>query len=146
MFSGMLRRNYDEATISAVATTGARRRGSQGYYGRYRQKRASTVCPGRNAAAVDLKRLELTGREKVVESVVSNSAFGFAQIDASITGTLIFMKGKAPKQRMAWLNRNVRAASGCSLNGIRTNSLSPDGDRLAVSLTEVGNIDIFVLT
>ena len=99
------------------------------------------------AAPINVKRLELTGPAvPIVEEVVNSAAYGFAQADLSRNGTLVYVRGKAAKQTLVWLDSRgqtqpLRATAAEYVGPVR---FSPDGKRLAVSVVEGGNANIWV--
>jgi serine/threonine-protein kinase len=99
------------------------------------------------AASMDVKRLELTGPAvPVVEEVLSSASYGFAQADFSRSGTLVYVRGKPARQTLVWLDSTGHTqtlrATATEYNG--TVRFSPDGKRLAVSVTEGGNGNVWV--
>ena len=99
------------------------------------------------AAPMDVKRLELTGPAvPVVEEVLSSASYGFAQADFSRSGTLVYVRGKPARQTLVWLDSTGHTqtlrATATEYNG--TIRFSPDGKRLAVSVTEGANANVWV--
>jgi serine/threonine-protein kinase len=99
------------------------------------------------AAPMDLKRLELTGPSiPVVEGVAVNAITGFAQVDFSQTGTLVYMEAKGLKLTLTWLENTGQTrpfpAAPTEYNGPLR--FSPDGKRLAVSIADGGKANIWV--
>ena len=141
----------DDSTIEAQSLrTGERKtimRG--GYYGRYVPSgHLLYVHQGTlYAAPMDVKRLELIGQAApVVEEVMSGSNFGFAQSDFSRSGTLVYVPAKAARQTLLWLDsagqaQPLRPAPAEYYGAVR---FSPDGKRLAASVLEGGNANIWV--
>ncbi len=142
---------FEEATIEAQSLqTGERKalvRG--GYYGRYVPSghllymHQGTLY----AAPMNVKRLELTGSATpVVEEVMSDPNFGFAQVDFSRSGTLVYVRGKPARQTLVWLDSTGQTqplrGTAAEYNGnVR---FSPDGKRLVASVTEGGNDNLWV--
>jgi hypothetical protein len=125
---------FEEATIELQSLrTGERKtlmRG--GYYGRYVPSgHLLYVHQGTlYAASMDVKRLELTGPvAPVVEEVVSNTTWGFAQAYFSWSGTLVYVRGKAARQTLVWLDSSGQTqplrAEGAEYTG--SVRFSPDG-------------------
>jgi Tol biopolymer transport system component len=143
--------SLEEATIEAQwLRTGERKtllRG--GYYGRYVPSgHLLYVHQGTlYAAPMDINRLQLNGpTTPVVEEVFSNSTWGFAHADFSPSGTMVYVRGKAARQMLAWLDsrgqsRPLRATAAEYTGNVR---FSPDGKRLAVSVVEGGNSNLWV--
>jgi Tol biopolymer transport system component len=83
----------------------------------------------------------------VVEEAASSPGPGFAQADVSPSGTLVYVRRKAAKGMLEWLDvtgrtQLLRAAAAEYVGTVR---FSPDGNRLAVSVEEEGgNRDIWV--
>lgn len=142
--------SWDESTIEAKSLrTGEGRtliRG--GYYGRYVPSgRLLYVHQGTlYAAPMDLRRLKLTGSAvPVLEDVVSSRS-GFAQVDFSRNGMLVYVRGKAARHTLVWLDsagqtKALRTTPAQYSGPVR---FSPDGKRLAVVLMEGGNTNVWV--
>jgi len=142
---------FEEATIVAQSLrTGERKtlmRG--GYYGRYLPSgHLLYVHQGTlYSAPMDVKRLELTGpAAPVVEDVMSSAGTGFAEVDFSRSGTLIYVRGKAARQTLVWLDSTgqtqpLRATAADYAPIVR---FSPEGRRLALGLVEGGNANVWV--
>jgi WD40-like Beta Propeller Repeat len=140
----------EDATIEAQSLrTGDRKTLLHGgYYGRYVPSgHLLYVHQGTlYAAPMDLKRLELTGPAvPVVEQVVSDSTYAFAQVEFSRSGSLVYVRGKAAGRTMAWLDstgqtRLLPAAATEYTGNVR---FSPDGKHLAVSRFEGGKANIW---
>jgi Tol biopolymer transport system component len=99
------------------------------------------------AASMDVNRLELTGPAvPVVDDLLSSASYGFAQADFSQNGTLVYVRGKPGRQTLVWLDSTGHTqtlrAEATEYNG--TVRFSPDGKRLAVSVTEGGNANVWV--
>jgi serine/threonine-protein kinase len=141
---------FDDATIEAQSLrTGERKtlvRG--GTYGRY-------VASGHLlyvrqgvlfAAAMDPRKLELTGAATPVAEGVTYSTYGGAQFDVARNGTLVLRKGGEQKGALLWLDRSGKGSP--ALPGAReypsTMEFSPDGKRLAMVVSEGGNADVWV--
>jgi Tol biopolymer transport system component len=142
---------YEAATIEILSLrTGKRKtlvRG--GYFGQYVPSghllyiRQGTLY----AAPLDVGRQQLTGpATPVLEDVASTPQYGFAQLDVARNGTLVYVKGRGPSQTLVWLDstgrtqplRGVAAEYGSPLR------FSPDGKRLAVTVTQDGNTEVWV--
>jgi serine/threonine-protein kinase len=95
------------------------------------------------AAPMDLRRMELTGP---LVQVVENVDDGFA-IDSSQSGTLVYVPDKSSKQMLVWLDsaghtEPLRTAAAKYF--WTTCRLSPNGKRLAASIMQDGNADLWV--
>jgi Tol biopolymer transport system component len=86
---------------------------------------------------MNVKRLALTGpAAPVVEDVMNSSAYGIS----------VYVRGKAERQRLVWLDSTgqtqpLRATSAEYNGSVR---FSPDGKRLAVSIFEGGNPNVWL--
>jgi len=144
--------SFEEAAIVVQSLrTGERKtlvRG--GYYGRYAPSghllylHQGTLY----AAPMDVKRMKLAGQATpAIEEVVGDPGnTGLAQVDFSRSGTLVYMRGKPPRQTLAWLDSSgqtqpLRSTAEEYYGSAR---FSPDGKRLALSVGEGGNRNIWV--
>ncbi len=99
------------------------------------------------AAPFDLATLAVTGPAvPVVPRVVSNNFNGIAQVEVSHTGTLVYLPGgeDASAAPLDWLTRDGKTtplrATPANWSGVR---IAPDGRRLAFSLADAGNTDVW---
>jgi serine/threonine-protein kinase len=96
-------------------------------------------------APMDVKRLALTGPAvPMIEDAAFSLNFGYAQVDFSRSGTLIYVRGKA--QNLVWLDstgqtQRLRPTPAEYDPAIR---FSPDGKRLALSLIRSDSVDVWV--
>ena len=101
------------------------------------------------AAPFDLGKLEVTGGSiPVVEGVMRSTAnTGPAQFSFSKDGTLAFASGTGrPDLHLLWMERSGRASRLTDKTGFfSTPRLSPDGKRLAVTVSEEDGIDVWLL-
>ena len=142
--------SYEDATIEIQSLgTGERKtlvRG--GYYGRYAASghlvyvRQNTVY----VAPMDPGRLALTGPViPVLENIAADQGIGYAPVDLTRNGMLMYKKGKASPMAVVWLDSSghtqplLRAAQWYG-----TSRFSPDGTRLASEMMSAGNIDIWL--
>jgi serine/threonine-protein kinase len=99
------------------------------------------------AAPMNLERLELTGPAlPAVEGVACRPGPGFAQLDCSRSGTLVYVREKAARQTLMWLDaygrtQPLRTTAAEYAGTVR---FSPDGKRLAAGLEEGGNRDVWL--
>ena len=99
------------------------------------------------AAPFDLGRLEFSGAPtKVLENVASDVTFGFAQVDVSRDGTLLYHRGGTLGLRtIHWLYSAGKTESLQAEPALYTAPrVSPDGSRLAVVVAEGSNAGIWV--
>ena len=101
------------------------------------------------AAPFDLATLAVTGPAvPVVPGVVSSTASGNAQVEVSHTGTLVYLPGGENESRepapLDWLTRDGKTtplrATPANWSGVQ---IAPDGRRLAFSLTDTANPDVW---
>jgi Tol biopolymer transport system component len=142
---------YEFATIEAQKLrTGERKtlvRG--GYYGRYVPSgHLLYVLQGTlYAAPMNVERLELIGPAvPIVDDVASRSDGGFAPLDFSGTGTLVYLRRKAATQTIVWLGnaggmQPLRAAAA-EYSGMPR--FSPDSKRLALTVVDDSNADVWL--
>ena len=100
------------------------------------------------AVPFDVDRLEVHGTPApVLDQVGYNAGQGSAQLDFSQTGTLIYRSGEAGGglPTIAWLDGAGKVQPLLAKPGLYSNpSLSPDGQRLAVDVTEGSATDMWV--
>ena len=99
------------------------------------------------AAPFDLATLAVIGPAvPVVPGVVSHVANGGAEVDVSDTGTLVYLPGgeNASAAPLDWLTRDGKTtplrATPANWNGVQ---IAPDGRRVAFSLTDPANVDVW---
>ena len=99
------------------------------------------------AAPFDLATLAVTGPAvPVVPGVVSSINNGNAQVEVSHTGTLVYLPGgeNASAAPLDWLTRDGKTtplrATPANWSGVQ---IAPDGRRLAFSLTDAANLDVW---
>jgi eukaryotic-like serine/threonine-protein kinase len=104
------------------------------------------------SAPFDMNRLELTGPSTPIAEGLQGPAGGWNFFAASATGTLVYAIG-APISTEVEIVSVSRDGLSTSIdpdfhfdpgNNNRGLSLSPDGTRLAITITEAGNEDIWV--
>ena len=82
----------------------------------------------------------------VVPGVVSSTTSGSAQVEVSHTGTLVYLPGgeNASAAPLDWLTRDGKTtplrATPANWSGVQ---IAPDGRRLAFSLTDAANVDVW---
>jgi len=100
------------------------------------------------AAPFSLDRLEITGPAvPAFESVAASPGLGGASFSVSDEGTLIFVPGAAvmPTQPMNWIARDGKTSMlRDAKTGWRSPRFSPDGQRLAMAITDGKQTDIWV--
>jgi serine/threonine-protein kinase len=98
------------------------------------------------AAPFDLKRMEVTGRAvSLIEGVSSNAASGGAQVAVSATGTLVYLaEASHSGAPIHWMDRKGRLTL---LRATPANwaelVFAPDGRRLALTITDASQSDIW---
>jgi eukaryotic-like serine/threonine-protein kinase len=98
------------------------------------------------AAPFDLDRIAITGPPvPVLEHVSMNSRRGSARFSFSDEGTLAFVEAVAMDQRsLVWVNRRgEREPISAPPRQFRHLSLSPDGKRLVVEVSQEGKTDLW---
>ena len=120
-----------------------------GFYGRYLPSGHLTwVHDGTLfAAPFDLATLAVTGPAvPVVPGVMSSTTSGSAQVEVSHTGTLVYLPGgeSASAAPLDWLTRDGKTtplrATPANWSGVQ---IAPDGRRLAFSLADAANVDVW---
>jgi serine/threonine-protein kinase len=142
----------DRANIEVQSAGGGNRKVlvQGGTFGRYlRAGYLTYVNQGTlYAMAMDLSTLSVHGAPiPILDNVAYSSLFGYAQMDVSGTGMLVYRKGAESRQSVVnWIDRAERITPLLSVPGrygwIR---LSPDGQRLAFTNLQSGIASISVL-
>ncbi len=143
---------YDSANIEAMSFAGHKRKTlvRGGTFGRYLPSGHLVYVNGGTLFAVpfDLDRLEARGTPvPVLEEVAYSFQSGFAQLDFSRTGTLLYRTGGALGGRVTvqWMDSTGKTLPLLAKPGFYLRPrLSPDGGRLALNITEGANQDIWV--
>jgi serine/threonine-protein kinase len=143
---------FDGANIEVMSLSDHRRKTliRGGTFGRYVPSGHLVYINGGTLFAVpfDLARLEARGTPvPVLEEVAYSSALGFAQLDFSRAGTLIYRSGGAEGGRVTvqWMDSTGKTQPLLAKPGFYLRPrLSPDGSRLAMDITEGPNQDIWV--
>jgi serine/threonine-protein kinase len=94
------------------------------------------------AVPFNSKRLELTGSPAPVLEGVRESTMGAAQYGLSASGTLVYVPGTLQgfASRLAWVDRQGKEqAIAAPAHGYTFPRISPDGRRIAVSITETAS-------
>ncbi len=143
--------NFEPASLVVHSLEGDTRKlvHRGGYHGRYLPS-GHLVFIHENtlfAAPFDLDRLELTGPPvPALAGVAARPSNGGAQFAFSLDGTLVYQRGDIDRATtIQWMDgegkhQPLRAAPGV-YTGIR---FSPDGGRLALSIVESMNTDVWV--
>jgi Tol biopolymer transport system component len=146
------RGDFDDATIVLQALPSGRRTIVQhgGYYGRYLQSGHIVYVHDSTLFAVpfDLDRLMVTGQAvPVLQGVTPNAINGGAQFSVSNTGTFVYVPGDATSLEapIQWVTSDAKIAP---LRPTPTNwrdvAFSPDGQRLAFSVHDGKQADLFI--
>lgn len=98
------------------------------------------------AVPVDLDQAKvLSAAIPIVNRVAYSSTFGFAQLDFSKTGALVYRKNGAGQVVAQWLTREGKTEPLLMKPGSYIwPRLSPDGQRLALSVTESGAESVWI--
>jgi Tol biopolymer transport system component len=143
---------FDGANIEVMSLIDHRRKTlvRGGTFGRYSPS-GHLVYVNRDtlfAVPFDVDRLEVHGTPvPVLDQVGYNPASGWAQLDFSQNGTLIYRSGGAGGGLLAvaWLDGAGKAQPLLAKPGnYRRPSMSPDGQRLALDVTEGSGTDIWL--
>ena len=142
---------FDGANIEVMSLGDHRRKTllRGGTYGRYLPS-GHLIYVNRGtlfAVPFDLERLEVRGTPTPLQEQVAYSTnYGFAQLDFSRSGTLMYRSGGAGGgQVVEWLDGAGKTQPILTKPGsYRSPHLSPDGQRLALLMTEGSNTDVWV--
>jgi serine/threonine-protein kinase len=100
------------------------------------------------AVPFDSDRLEVRGQAKpILESIVNQPSMGYAQIDFSRDGTLLYRKGRQDMfRKLAWVGRTGETEPLSASPSPYTTQprISPDGNRVAVIVFDGPNASIWV--
>jgi serine/threonine-protein kinase len=143
---------FDGANIEVMSFAGHNRKTlvRGGTFGRYLPSGHLVYINGGTLFAVpfDLDRLEVHGTPvPVLEEVEYSSALGFAQLDVSRTGTLLYRSGgtRGGPVTVQWMDPTGYTQSLLAKPGFYLRPrLSLDGNRLAIDITDGPNQDIWV--
>jgi len=123
---------------------------SGGTYGRYAAS-GHLLYVHRNtlfAASFDLRRLEITAKPVPVLTEVTTNGSGGAHFDVSPDGTLVYLSGQdssALRKQLVWVEPGgKRTAISDQLRNYFWPAIAPDGRRLAVTILEQDNWDVWV--
>jgi serine/threonine-protein kinase len=151
LYTAMTGAGADRASIEVQSLRGGRRkvllRG--GTFGRYLRSGYLTYVNQRTLYAVrlDLGTLAVHGTPvPVLNDVAYSVLFGYAQVDISRTGMLVYRKdAESGRSVIAWIDRDARLTPFLSTPGHHSwMRLSPDGQRLALTTHESGITSISV--
>ena len=143
---------YDTANIEVMSLADHRRKTlvRGGTYGRYLPSGYLIYVNRGTLLAVpfDVDRLEVHGTPvPVLDQIGYNNIYGSAQIDFSQTGTLIYRSGEAGGGLLTvgWLDGAGKTQPLLAKPGIYGRpSMSPDGQRLALDVSEESGTDSWV--
>lgn len=145
---------YENATIEVMSLQDRRRKTliQGGSYGRYVGSSAGhgyLIYYNRGslfAAPFDLDALETHGPPvPVLEGIQYNDQTGFAHLDFSRTGTLLYRRAGSGLVTAQWLDSEGKTQALLAKPGNYAGPhLSPDGQRLAVEMAAGSNRDIWV--
>jgi Tol biopolymer transport system component len=101
------------------------------------------------AQPFDPKKLALSGTPALVaEDVLFAPGLNIAAFSASATGTIAYRNGTAEERQLAWFDRSGKAVETIGMPDKSTPegvSLSPDGQRAAMTRSVNGNMDIWLM-
>jgi Tol biopolymer transport system component len=145
LFTAMGTQGPNAATINLLSLSNHVKRVlvRNGTFGRYLANGYLTYVNQGTLFAVDfdVERMEVRGTAvPVLADVAYSSTFGFAQMDVSRTGTLVYRRSLGGGQFIAnWIDETGRTEPLLTKPGHYIwPRLSPDGQRLTVSATESG--------
>jgi hypothetical protein len=100
------------------------------------------------AIPFDLERLETRGTAvRILDDIAHNSLNKIGQFDISGTGTLVYRRGNeaSAQMRLRWVDPTGNSEPFWTAAGTYEHpSLSPDGKRIALTISEGGNRDVWV--
>jgi serine/threonine-protein kinase len=141
---------FDGATIEVMTLADRRRKTLQrgGSFGRYLPSGHLIYVNNNTLFAVrfDLDRLEVIGTPvPVLEKVRYNPLQGAAQFDFSQAGTLLYQSGSLSLLTVQWMDSAGKTQPLLSKPGVYSRPhISPDGQRLAMDVTEGSGTDIWI--
>jgi serine/threonine-protein kinase len=143
---------FDQANLIVTTIAGGQSKVvvKGGYYGRYLPSGHLIYVQQGTLFAVpfDLAKLETVGRAvPALDNFVANPSTGGAQFSFASDGTFVYLPGKAftDDRRIDWLSRDgkptvLRAAA----SAWRQPRFSPDGQKLAITISDGKQYDIWV--
>lgn len=144
-FFGPNRANVEALNLSTGKRTVLARGGT---FGRYLSNSYLTYVNQGTlfALPIDLKRMEVRGPAiAIVDGIAYSSTFGFAELDFSRTGTMVYRKNNGDQVTAQWLDNSGKTQSMLNESGSYLwPRLSPDGKRLALSVTQSGESGIWI--
>jgi serine/threonine-protein kinase len=98
------------------------------------------------AVPFNVERLDVTGQAvPIIEGVSGSAGTGGAEVAVSHTGTLMYVPGQPVQDVIHWMGRTGETTVLRAAAGIWTNpSFSPDGQRLAMDISDGKQIDVWV--
>jgi len=149
------RASWDGASIEVISLADRRRKTLQqgGTYGRYvpssNSRYGHLIYVNRGtlfAVPFDLETLDVRGTPSpVLEQVSYSASAGYAQFDSSQKGTLVYRSGGAAGEVLTvqWLDRAGKMQPLLAKpDAYQSARLSPDGQRLAISTTDIWVYDL----
>lgn len=144
--------NFDEASIGALSLTDRKAKiimEGAGMYPRYVASGYLIYVTKGTLFAVpfDPVRLEVHGRPAVlVEDMSNDTTFGFARLDLSASGMLLYRKGRTEGLRtIHWLDGSGRIEPfGLEPAVYQFPRISPDGSRLIWMMSQGPNADLWI--
>jgi serine/threonine protein kinase/Tol biopolymer transport system component len=121
-----------------------------GYYGRYLPSGHLIYVQQGSLFAVpfDLAKLETVGRAvPALDNFVANPATGGAQYAFSLDGSFVYLPGKAftGERRIDWMSRDGKpTVLRAALSDWRQPRFSPDGQKLAIAISDGTQNDIWI--
>jgi serine/threonine protein kinase/Tol biopolymer transport system component len=118
------------------------------YYGRYVSTGHILYLHEETLFAVpfDVNRLVVTGPAvQVIEHVAGSAGTGGAEFEVSRGGTLMYVPREAAPDVISWMDRSGQSTVLRAAPGIWTEpSFSPEGDRLAMEISEGGQFNVWL--
>jgi eukaryotic-like serine/threonine-protein kinase len=144
--------DYEGASIGVLSLADRKRKILRDRVGMYPRYVAGYLTYVSNdtlfAVPFDSDRLEIRGQAKpVLERIRSQPAIGYAQVDFSRNGTLLYRKERSAEiGTLAWVDRAGKAAPLLAAPSLHTLQarVSPDGDRVATMVIEGPGASIWV--
>jgi serine/threonine-protein kinase len=144
--------DFEDAEIVVYSISSGQRKTVQwgGFYARYLRSGHVVYMHESALFAVpfDLKQLRATGQPApILDGVVTNPARGGAQVSFSETGNLVYVAGRGGGRNVSiyWMDREGEFAPLRETPGGYYNpAFSPDGNRLALEISEGRRRDIWV--
>ena len=136
---------YLQTSLAQRGSSGPSPGGASGEGGWLLWVRAGTLT----AQRLDVAGAALTGDPvTLADRVVVDAAANVAAVSVSTSGLVAYRTGAGSRRQLVWVDRSGKALSPLGApdeNDLRTPSVSPDGQRVAMARLVRGNMDLWLL-